>query len=107
MSPLLYFITFLSQGELQMELRKLAWQWLRRCDRIWLHFPSGDDPDELDGTSYDMLRENQRLKDRRPVYLLHPTGDDKIVFVPVPVRRDYIDELLAVNLTAGLARRCI
>lgn len=106
-SPLLYFLTFMSQGELSMELKRLSQQWLRRCDRIWLQFPNDNDADDLDGLAFDMLDENQRLEYRRPVYLLHPTSDDKIGYVPVAMAREEIRELLNVNLTAGLARRCI
>jgi len=108
-SPLLYFLTFMSQGELSMEIEGLSQQWLRRCDRIWLQFPH-DDADAssgLDGLAFDVLSSNQRMDDRRPVYLLHPTGDDKIGYVPVAMARDEVNELLNVNLTAGLARRCI
>lgn len=107
MSPLLYFLTFMSQGELTMELKGLSQQWLRRCDRIWLQFPNDQEVDDLDGLAFDMLDENQRLEQRRPVYLLHPSGDDKIGYIPVAMTRAEVRELLNVNLTVGLARRCI
>lgn len=106
-SPLLYFMTFLSEGELSMEIRKLAQQWLRRCDRIWLQFPDGEDSDVLDSLSFSILDTNQRMSERRPVYLLHSTGDEKIGYIPVAMARQDIHELLNVNLTAGLMRHCI
>lgn len=106
-SPLLYFLTYLSSGELAMELKTLSQKWVRRCDRIWLQFPS-DDREDLDGLSYDLLDDNQRSRcDRRPVYLLQQSGDDKIGYVPVALMRDEVREILTINLTAGLARRCI
>lgn len=105
-SPLLYFITFMSKGELGMELKQLSNRWVRRCDRIWLQFPH-DDREDLDGVTYDMLDDNQRMDDRRPVYLLQPSGDDKIGYVPVALTRDEVKEILMQNLTAGLARKCI
>lgn len=106
-SPLLYFLTYLSPGELTMELKALSQKWVRRCDRIWLQFPTVDCED-LDGLAYDLLDDNQRSRaDRRPVYLLQQSGDDKIGYVPVALTRDEVREILAVNLTAGLARRCI
>lgn len=107
MSPALYFRTFLSTGELSMELRRLSLQWLKRTDRIWLQYPN-DDCDRLDPLSYEILEENQRLSSRRPVYQLHSVNtDDKIGFVPVAMLREEVDDLLAVNLTSSLARHCM
>jgi len=112
-SPLLHYMTYLSSGELSMEMRKLAWCWLRRADRIWLQFPYGDD-DRLDTLAYDVLHENGRLgprhnncEGRRPVYQLHATGDDKIGFIPVPMQRAEVKEMLHANLTVGLSRGCL
>jgi hypothetical protein len=108
-SPLLYFLTFMSVGELSMEIKKLSQQWLKRCDRIWLQYssPTAQNAEVIDGLAFDILASNQRSSERRPVYLLHPTGDDKIGFVPVAMAQPEIRELLNLNLTAGLARRCI
>jgi hypothetical protein len=101
MSPLLYFLTFLSEGELGLELKNLSWTWLRRSDRIWLFFPS--DSENLDSTSYRMLDRNYRREQRRPVYQVHQAGDD---FHPIPMTREEVKELLNSNLTAGVASSC-
>ena len=103
MSPLLYFLTFLAPGEFSMEMRRLFYQWLIRADRIWLQF---HDPnvEVLDPLSYDILADNQRSRERRPVYQIHQAGDD---FHPIPMTYSEVDEILKINLTAGLARACI
>ena len=102
MSPLLYFLTFLAPGEFSMESKPLFYQWLRRSDRIWLRFP-GDD-EALDGLSFDILHENQQSAFRRPIYQIHQAGEE---FLPVPMTYGEIEDILSINLTAGLARRCV
>jgi len=106
LSPSLYTLGFMSPGEMSVAARSVAQRWLRRCDRIWLQFPD-DDREELDTLGYVLLEENQRLSQRRPVYLLQHTGDAKVGYVPMPMNRDLVEEILATNLTAGLARQCI
>ena len=98
MCPLLYYLTFLSPGELEQARRPLFMKWLPRTDRIWLQFPAEDET--LDTLSYDILDGNRRSSRRKPVYQLHTAGDD---FVPAPMRPDEIQELLAINITSGLA----
>jgi len=113
LSPLLYFASFLSAGELSQEMSKLAWLWYRRADRIWLQFPH-EDCITLDTLSYDMLESNgqeapriNNCRGRRPVYQLHATGDDRVGFVPIPMSRLEVRDFLNSNLTAGLVRGCI
>jgi hypothetical protein len=113
-SPLLHYSGYLSPGELTQELAKLSWRWLKLCDKIWLQFAHGEDNEELDSLCYDILEHNRRLGPRlntgygrRPVYQLHPTGEEKVGFVPVPMSKDEVGELLAINLVAGLASRCM
>jgi hypothetical protein len=115
LSPLLHYLTYLSPGEISMEYEDLAWRWLKRCDRIWLKFPDSDNGKErLDSFTYDVLDQNSRNKwrdtnnaGRRPVYQLHRTCDDKIGFVPLPMSRAEVREMLQCNITAGLAARCL
>lgn len=92
-----------------MEMKRLTNQWLQRCDRIWLQF-AYDDCEDLDGLSFDVLERNKNLNSehgKRPVYMLHPVSDDRIGYVPVVMTKDELQDLLSVNLTAGLARKCI
>ena len=112
-SPLLYHMTYLSKGELSMELRGLSMQWLRRTDRIWLQFPSAD-CHKLDPLTYDILYSNNRLGPRhnncvgrRPVYRLEEAQCDKIGYVPKPMSKDEVKQLLYMNLTVGLSRCCL
>lgn len=111
-SPLLHYMTYLSSGELAMEMRELAWQWLRRSDRIWLQFPS-EESDRLDAIAYDILNENRKLgprynncEGRRPVYQLHASGCE-IGLVPVAMHATEIRELLHMNLTVNFSRSCM
>ena len=108
MAPLLYFLTFLSSGEYNMDVKRLAFKWLRRSDRIWLEFPEGINSDQMiDSLTYDILDENQRLSECRSVYMLQATGDEKLGFLPMPLPRQDIRELLLMNLTSGLISNCI
>ena len=106
MAPLLYFMTFLSPGELQTELDQLALRWLDICDRIWLKFPDDNKDDVLDSFSYEVLYANLHAAARRPVYLLHPLSSDYNGYVPVAMGHDTILELLNMNLVVGLTASC-
>ena len=114
MSPMLMLAGYLSRGEMSMTLREYSQRWLRRCDKIWLQFPS-DETEDLDGISYELLDKNQRTyprsraqhKGRRAVYQLHYSGDDKIGHVPVAMSKEEISDLLLINYTSGLARQCV
>lgn len=88
-----------------MDFKKLFMQWFLYTDRIWLQFPYGDD-ESLDGFSYEILESNRKKhwESRRAVYQLHAVGED---FVPVAVDQTDIKELLTINLTSGLARKCV
>jgi hypothetical protein len=101
MSPLLYFLTFMSEGETSRVLKTASWSWLHRADRIWLFFPT--DEENLDSTSYQMLDRNRRREQRQPVYQVHQAGDD---FHAIPMTRGEVQELLHSNLTAGVASSC-
>ena len=111
-APMLYYASYLSIGELSMEIRDLSNYWIKRCERLWLRFPHGEE-DKLDTIAYDILEENHRMgtgsynEGRRPVYQLHPTGDEKVGYIPIPMTRYEVRELLNINLTAGLTARCM
>lgn len=113
-SPLLHYATYLSPGELTQQRSKLHWQWLRRCDRIWLQFPGGDGDDRIDSVVFDILDKNGKLgvrsnncEGRRPVYQLHQTGDESVGYVPVAMSRSDVRQLLNINLSVGLMRGCM
>ena len=105
MCPLLYYLTFLSPGEISMEHRRIFTSWLHHTDRIWLQFPY-EEEESLDSFTFDVLENNRKKhwQERRPVYQLHPAGDE---FVPVAMSQDDVMELLSINLTSGLARQCV
>jgi hypothetical protein len=106
MCPLLYYLTFMSQGEISMEHKRLFGQWLANSDRIWLQFPN-EEEELLDSASYAILEGNRRRHwnaGRKPVYQLLSAGDD---YVPLPMKQDEVRELLMINLTSGLARQCM
>lgn len=108
-SPLLFYLTYLGPGELDMEMQRLTKQWLQRCDRIWLQFPY-EEEEELDSLCFAVIEHNRNLdsyQGRRPVYMLHPISDDRIGYVPVVMTKEDVRDLLSFNLTAGVAKRCL
>lgn len=102
--PILHYTSYLSPAEYLMEAKRLSQTWLRRCDRIWIHFPGEDE--RLDALSFDVLDENEHRPPttRRPVYRIRETPDD-VVAAPVP--REDIKDLLLNNLSAAVANQCI
>lgn len=109
-SPLLFFGSYLSQGEYFQQAKGLAEVWLKRSDRIWLHFVNEGD-ERLDFVTYSILEDNNKLgsrinnlSGRRPVYKLHRTGDESVGYVPVAMSRDDVQEILDCNLTVSLSK---
>lgn len=108
-SPLLFYLSYLTEGELSIDLATFSKKWVRRCGKIWLQFPVEDDV-QLDALSFGILDDNYAVADYRerlPVYQLEHTGDQLIGFMPVPMQQKEIDELLNLNLTKGLASKCL
>ena len=101
-SPLLYYMTYLSVGEVVQQQRRLFRQWFDRCSCIWLFFPDELYSDQrLDGCSYELLKLNELANKRRPVFLLEPHNDE---YLQLPLTRKDMSDLLLINLSIATGR---
>ena len=97
--PLLYYLPFMTPEERSTKLPRLSRQWLRRCGKIWLQFPS--EAEDLDVFSFDVLQANEDSAVRLSVSQLERCDDN---IYAVPMERDEIRRILGCNLSVGLAR---
>jgi len=97
--PALMYVPFMTPEERSTKLPLVARQWLKRCDKIWLQFPSTKPA--LDAFSFRVLQNNEGSAVRRTVYQLE-RADESIY--PVPMSREELKFLLGCNLDVGLAR---
>lgn len=116
--PLVWYTGFLSPAEYMMDAKRLTKQWLKRCDRIWLHTVPGEE-DYLDHVTYDILEDNLRLprsKKSSPraggrvcrlvVSRLYTTNHPEYDYMPVPIDRLAMQDLLAQNVTSVVSQAC-
>ena len=96
--PQLYYASLLTPEEKSIRLPREARSWFRSCSSIWLVFPLEEE--DLDRLAYNLLRENERCRERRPVYQLAVMGD---AVVPVVMARQEVRSVLQCNLSVGFA----
>jgi hypothetical protein len=103
-APYLYWCTMLTNEELDRRYPKLAYKQFKRTDRIWVFLPDGKQIADLDTFSFNLLAENQRLDNRRPVYRLEVKSGE---LHPQSFTREDIDCLVRSNLSVGLLEQFV